>query len=87
MKGLPRFSGNPLSDPNLKSALALFLPATFTLGVTQINLLVNTKFALDMGEGPNSYLFYANRLAELPLGIFGIAIATAAFPRFSTSAL
>ena len=85
-EAVPVFSKNPFSDPNLKRALALFLPATLTLGVTQINLLVNTKFALDLGEGPNSYLFYANRLADLPLGLFGIAIAAAAFPRFSTTA-
>lgn len=84
---LPVFSARPTSDPNLKSALTLFLPATLTLGVTQINQLVNTKFALEMGDGPNSYLYYADRIAELPLGIFGIAIAAAAFPRFSKGAL
>jgi putative peptidoglycan lipid II flippase len=83
----PTWNGNPFADPHLKKALALFLPATVTLGVTQINLLVNTKLALALGQGPNSYLFYADRLAELPLGVFGIAIAAASFPRFSKSAL
>jgi len=70
----------------LRSMLVLFLPASFALGVKQINTLVNTRLASDLGPGPISYLFYADRLAELPLGIFGFAIATAAFPRFAKGA-
>lgn len=75
------------TTPGLGDVFTLFFPATLSLGVKQINTLVNTNLASALGTGPISYLFYADRVAELPLGIFGFAIATAAFPRFSQEAL
>jgi len=53
------------------------LPATFGLAATQINILVDTVLASHMGDGPITYLAYAFRLMQLPIGLFGVAIATA----------
>lgn len=58
----------------------LMLPAVFGLAVTQINTFVDTMIASFLKEGSISYLYYADRVVEFPLGVFGIAIATAVLP-------
>ena len=70
----PRLS---LSDPGLRRVGALMLPATFGLAAVQINILVDTTLASRMGDGPITWLQLAFRLMQLPLGLFGVAIATA----------
>jgi len=62
----------------------LIIPATYGMAVTQINILVDTMLAWLLGEGKVSALYYANRLIQLPLGLFGIAISTASFPKISS---
>ena len=60
----------------LKKTWDKFLPAAFGGGITQINLLVDTILASLLGFGSVSYLYFADRIAQLPLGIIGIALGT-----------
>uniref|UniRef100_UPI0040577503 murein biosynthesis integral membrane protein MurJ n=1 Tax=Candidatus Electrothrix sp. TaxID=2170559 RepID=UPI0040577503 len=69
-----------LRDPGLKRILWLMLPATIGLSATQINIFVNTNFASGCMEGSVSWLNYAFRLVQLPIGIFGVAFSVAAMP-------
>lgn len=65
--------------------LKLILPAIFGVSVTQINLLINTMFASLMIKGSVSWLYAAERLSELPLGLIGVAIGTVILPSLSKS--
>jgi putative peptidoglycan lipid II flippase len=69
-----------LSDPGLKRILRLMIPATIGLSATQINLFINTRFASSCVQGSVSWLQYAFRLVQLPIGIFGVAFSIAAMP-------
>jgi len=66
-----------LSDPGLRHIGKLMLPAVIGLSATQINILVDNQLASHLGNGPVSWLNYAFRLMQLPIGVFGVAIATA----------
>src|SRR5690554_4069878 len=63
--------------------LKLMAPALFCVSVSQINLLLDTVLASFLQTGSVSWLYYSDRLAELPLGVFGIAIATVILPSLS----
>jgi putative peptidoglycan lipid II flippase len=76
---LPR----PRLTPEVKHVLALMLPGVFGAGVTQINQLVSTAIASLLPEGAVAYLYYADRLNQLPLGVVGIAVGTAILPPLS----
>ncbi len=67
-------------DSGLKRILVLMLPATIGLSATQINIFVNTNFASSCIEGSVSWLNYAFRLVQLPIGVFGVAFSIAAMP-------
>jgi putative peptidoglycan lipid II flippase len=69
-----------LSDPGLRRVLKLMIPATIGLSATQINIFINTNFASSCVEGSVSWLNYAFRLVQLPIGLFGVAISIAALP-------
>ncbi len=71
------------ADPGLRRVGSLMLPAVFGLAATQINILVDTILASKMGDGPPTWLAIAFRLMQLPLGLFGVAIATANLARVS----
>jgi len=73
-------------DPALRRIGALMLPATLGLAATQINILVDTVLASTFGDGPITYLAYAFRLMQLPIGLFGVAIGTANLARVSRDA-
>ena len=62
-----------------------FLPAAFGGGILQINLLVDTILASLLGFGSISYLYFADRIAQLPLGIIGIALGTTLLTSLSKS--
>jgi putative peptidoglycan lipid II flippase len=68
------------NDPGLKKVLRLMLPATIGLSATQINIFVNTNFAASCAQGSVSWLNYAFRMVQLPIGVFGVAISIAAMP-------
>ncbi|MCD4812495.1 murein biosynthesis integral membrane protein MurJ [bacterium] len=67
-------------DPGLRRIIKLMIPAIAGLSVTQINLFINTIIASFLMEGAVTYLYYGNRIMQLPLGVFGVAIATALLP-------
>ncbi len=69
-----------LKDPGLQRILRLMIPATIGLSATQINLFINTRFASSCIEGSVSWLQYAFRLVQLPIGVFGVAFSIAAMP-------
>ncbi len=70
-------------DKGVKQILTLMVPALFGVSVSQINLLLDTVLASFLPTGSVSWLYYSDRLAELPLGVFGIAIATVILPSLS----
>lgn len=67
----------------VKQIRILMLPALFGVSVGQINLLLDTVLASLLADGSVSWLYYSDRLVELPLGIIGIAIATVVLPSLS----
>jgi len=71
------------TDPGLRRMARLMLPATLGLAATQINILVDTVLASMFGDGPITYLAYAFRLMQLPIGLFGVALGTANLARVS----
>ncbi|WP_251979135.1 murein biosynthesis integral membrane protein MurJ [Salinicola avicenniae] len=85
---LARLGLTPRPWPNFRHAgvrriLALMAPALFGVSVSQINLLLDTVLASFLVSGSVSWLYYSDRLVELPLGVFGIAIATVILPALS----
>ncbi|SIO08026.1 putative peptidoglycan lipid II flippase [Sulfurivirga caldicuralii] len=81
---LPR--PRPIDDPGVNEVKRLMLPALFGVSVAQINLLIDTVLASFLVTGSVSWLYYADRLMEFPLGVFGIALATVALPGLSRAA-
>ncbi|BAT71429.1 virulence factor [Thermosulfidibacter takaii ABI70S6] len=79
LKVLPNPFYRPFTEPVIK-ALKLMTPATIGLAIHQINTLVDTVLASFLPKGSISYLYYANRLFQLPLALFGIAIGTVLLP-------
>jgi putative peptidoglycan lipid II flippase len=84
------FGFHPLFDwshPGLRTIIRLMGPAILGNAAVQINVMVNTNFASRIpGNGPVSWLSYAFRFMQLPLGLFGVAIASATLPSISRSA-
>lgn len=76
---LPR----PRLTPRVKRQLALMLWASIGAGVMQINLVIDVILASLLKGGSVSYLYYADRLYQLPLGVIGIAVGTALLPTIS----
>jgi putative peptidoglycan lipid II flippase len=72
-------------DPDVRRLGLLMLPAVLGASVYQLNLLVNRFLASLEGEGAVSYLSYADRLLELPLGVFVLALGTASLPSFAAA--
>ncbi len=72
-----------LKDSNVLRMGRLMLPMVLGAAVYQLNIVVNTVLASFLQEGSISYLYYADRLVQFPLGVFGIAVGTAALPSFS----
>jgi putative peptidoglycan lipid II flippase len=68
------------SDPRFREIVRLMIPGTLGLAAAQVNQLVNVYLATSEGEGAVTYLGFAFRLMYLPIGLFGVSIATAAIP-------
>ncbi len=81
------------TDPGVRRILRLMGPAILGNAAVQINVMVNTNFAsaihdpLRGADGPVSWLSYAFRFMQLPLGLFGVAIASATLPAISRHAI
>lgn len=78
---LPKFSW-PAITPETKIFFTRLLPGLMAAGVYQINVVLSTRLASGI-EGGNSWLYYADRLYQLPLGVIGIAASTALLPIIS----
>ena len=70
-------------DEGVRKILMLMVPALFGVSVSQINLLFDTVLASLLPDGRVAWLYYSDRLTELPLGVFAIAIATVILPTLS----
>jgi putative peptidoglycan lipid II flippase len=79
---LPRWRFD-LSHPGVRQVLKIMAPATFGVSVAQISLLINTIFASFLTTGSVSWLYYADRLMELPAGMLGVALGTILLPSLS----
>jgi putative peptidoglycan lipid II flippase len=73
----------PAFTPEVKTLLKRVVPGAVGAGVYQVNVVLNTVIASGVAQGAVSYLYYAERLNQLPLGIVGIAIGTALLPALS----
>ncbi len=73
----------PRLTAQVRRLIRIMLPGVFGAGVTQINLLISTAIASLLPSGAVSYLYYADRLNQLPLGVVGIAVGTAILPSLS----
>ncbi len=71
----------PRLSPDVKKLLGLIAPAAAGAGATQINLVISTALAASLlAEGSVSYIYYADRLNQLPLGLIGIGLGTVLLP-------
>jgi len=75
-----------LFHPGLKKVGRLMLPTILGAAAYQVNILIGTLLSSLLPEGSVSYLYYADRLTQFPLGIFAIALATAILPSLSRQA-
>jgi len=73
----------PRLTPEVRRTLLIMGPGAIGAGVTQVNLLISTALASFLPGGSVSYLYYADRLNQLPLGVVGIAVGTAILPPLS----
>jgi putative peptidoglycan lipid II flippase len=73
-------------DEGVRQVMRLMAPAIIGVGAVQVNVLVNTTLASGLGQGPVSWLNYAFRLMQFPIGVFGVAISTATLPVASRAA-
>lgn len=69
--------------PGLKQMGILLLPTLIGSAVYQLNIFIGTILASLLPKGSVSYLYYADRIVELPLGVFAIAVGTASLPSLS----
>jgi putative peptidoglycan lipid II flippase len=69
--------------PGVRRVFGLMLPALFGVSVAQLSLLINTIFASFLSSGSVSWLYYADRLMELPAGVLGVAVGTILLPSLS----
>ncbi len=76
---LPRLAWRP-RDEGVLRILALMGPAVVGVSVAQISLLINTIFASFLVTGSVTWLYYADRLMELPVGLLGVALGTVLLP-------
>ncbi len=77
-----RFRWNP-SHPDVRKMMILMLPATAGIAIYQLNLLVSKALASLISNGTVTYIYLSDRIFELPLGVFAVAIATVSLPVIS----
>jgi putative peptidoglycan lipid II flippase len=79
LKCLPRISLN-VFDSNVLRVFRNMLPGLLGLGVMQIATIINTRFASSLEEGANSWIYWSDRVLELPLSLFAVSLGTALLP-------
>lgn len=85
-KGLRCVGSFKVKHPDIIRIGKLMVPVIFGLAVYEINMLVDTLLASLLPGGSISYLYYGNRLVQLPLGVFGVALGVAILPMLSRQA-
>lgn len=80
---LPRLD---VRDPHVREVLRRIAPMTFGLGIYYVDLALSRRFLSELGEGAQSYFYWASRLCDFPQGIFVMALSTAALPSLATFA-
>ena len=75
-----------LRDPGTRRIAALMAPATLGVAAVQINVVINSSFASLVSDGAISWLSYAFRLMQLPIGVFGVAVSTTTLTHLSRDA-
>lgn len=81
--GVPLRFRWPKLTSDVKEVIWLMIPGVIGASVIQINVFVDSQLASFLPEGAVAYLYYADRLNQLPLGVFGVAISTAMLPLLS----
>ncbi|HTY76463.1 MAG TPA: murein biosynthesis integral membrane protein MurJ [Candidatus Bathyarchaeia archaeon] len=84
--GVPLRPSGEWTHPGVRTIGVRLWPAVFALAAVQVTVLVNTLLASLLPQGTVSYLYYADRVMEFPLGVFGIALATAVLPGMAAQA-
>jgi putative peptidoglycan lipid II flippase len=79
---LPRVP-RPRMTPGVKRLVVLMVPGVVGAGVVQINVMIGDVLASFLAEGSVSYLYYADRVNQLPLGVVGVAVGIALLPLLS----
>lgn len=72
-----------VANPGVRRVFGNMLPGLLGLGLLQITTLVNLRFASSLGEGPISYIYWADRLMELPLSLVSVSLGVALLPTLS----
>ncbi|CAN5918367.1 murein biosynthesis integral membrane protein MurJ [soil metagenome] len=83
------YAGRPvfdLRDPHVREMLRRIVPMTLGLGIYYVDMTLSRRFLSELGEGAQSYFFWASRLCDFPQGIFVMALSTAALPSLATFA-
>jgi putative peptidoglycan lipid II flippase len=81
--GVPLRLPRPRLSPEVRALLTRALPVALGAGIYQVNMMVNTMIASLLPSGAVSYLFYADRIHQLPIGVVGVAVGTALLPLLS----
>ncbi len=81
--GLLRWPSLDLSHPGVRKTLALMVPMLAGFGVYQVNTMIGRSLLTFLPEGSQSYVWYGQRLVEIPQGMFALAIAASALPTLS----
>jgi putative peptidoglycan lipid II flippase len=81
----PRFDLKP--SPRVREIIALMAPGLFGTAIYQINILVSRFLAFSLTVSAATMMFYANRLMELPIGVFAIAVSTVVYPLIAKHAV
>jgi putative peptidoglycan lipid II flippase len=84
--GLDLRPPRPFDWQGLREVGRLILPRVFGVGITQVNLVVDSQFAASLRPGSVSFLYYAIRITEITLGVFAISLSTVMLPRLSRAA-
>jgi putative peptidoglycan lipid II flippase len=77
----------PTGHPGVVRVATLMVPAAIGLAATQLNMVVSTLIASLLAQGSVSWLWYAFRLMQLPIGVFGVALATVSLPALARAAV
>jgi putative peptidoglycan lipid II flippase len=83
--GLPTRASANIRSPEVREVVHLMIPATIGASVYQFNIFISTLLASLLTEGSISWLFYADRVAQFPVGIFSVALASVLLPMLANA--